>query len=100
MVWGRGCDRGAGNAALSEVADANAAAFTSCAAISAVGMENSNANAISHFMIFAHAPVWSVRCSHWCFALPTLGNSFIVRVYFAAKRRAVKPAASKRRRNL
>src|SRR5260370_35441669 len=71
MVCGRGCGRGAGNAALSEVADATADALTSCAEISAAGMYNSNANAISHFMIFDHAPVFPsdvrggvLRCLH------------------------------------
>ena len=65
-----------------------------------MGRQHSNAIAISHFNLFDSVPVCSVRCPHWRFALPTLGNSFIVRVYFAAKKRAVEPVASEKTEKL
>ena len=41
---------------MSEGADANADALTSCAPISVVGMQNSDANTISHFISFRSRP--------------------------------------------
>jgi hypothetical protein len=49
-----------------------------------------NTTAIRHFMIFfAHADQTMYETSAAALALPTLGNSFIVRVSFAAKRRRI-----------
>ena len=57
--------------------------------------------AIRHFMVFfSHADQTIYETFETAFALPMLENSFIVRVSFAAKRRAVLPAASGKRRNL
>jgi hypothetical protein len=60
-----------------------------------------NTSAIRHFMVFfAHADQSIYETSAAALTLPMLENSFIVRVSFAAKRRAALPAASGKRRNL
>ena len=60
-----------------------------------------NTRAIRHFLVFfSHADLTIYETFEAALTLPMLENSIIVRVSFAAKRRAVLPAASGKRRNL